>query len=55
MFSMLFFILRIDKDIIDETTVNRSNSDMNTEFIRYMKCVGAFVKPKDRRRYSNKP
>jgi hypothetical protein len=29
------------------TTTNLSNSGMNTEFIRYMKCVGAFVNPND--------
>jgi hypothetical protein len=33
------------------TTTNLSNSDMNTEFMRYMKCAGAFVSPKDMTRY----
>jgi hypothetical protein len=28
---------------------------MNTEFIRYMKCVGALVRPKDMIRYSYNP
>jgi hypothetical protein len=31
---------------------NLSNSDMNTEFMRYMKCAGAFINPKDMTRYS---
>jgi hypothetical protein len=30
-----------------KTTTNLSNSSINTEFMRYMKCVGAFVNPKD--------
>jgi hypothetical protein len=38
-----------------KTTMNLSNSGMNTKFIKYMKCAGAFVKPKDMTRYSNKP
>jgi hypothetical protein len=28
---------------------------MNTEFIRYIKCVGALVRPKDMTRYSYDP
>jgi hypothetical protein len=28
---------------------------MNTEFIRYMKCAGALVRPKDMTRYSYNP
>jgi hypothetical protein len=30
-----------------KTTTNLSNSGMNTEFIRYMKCAGALVSPND--------
>jgi hypothetical protein len=35
-----------------KTTMNLSNSGMNTEFMRYMKCVDAFVKPNNMTRYS---
>jgi hypothetical protein len=35
-----------------KTTTNLSNSGMNKEFMWYMKCVRAFVKPKDMTRYS---
>jgi hypothetical protein len=31
---------------------NLSNSSMKTKFMRYMKCVGAFVNPEDITRYS---
>jgi hypothetical protein len=30
-----------------KTTINLSNSGMNMEFIRYMKCAGALVNPND--------
>jgi hypothetical protein len=35
-----------------KTMTNLTNSDMNTEFMRYMKCVSAFVNLKDMTRYS---
>jgi hypothetical protein len=35
-----------------KTTKNLSSSDMNTEFIRYMKCAGALVSPNDITKYS---
>jgi hypothetical protein len=35
-----------------KTTTNLSNSGMNTEFIRYMKCAGALVSPNDITKYS---
>jgi hypothetical protein len=38
-----------------KTTMNLSNSGINTDFIRYIKCAGALVSPKDMTRYSNKP
>jgi hypothetical protein len=38
-----------------KTTINLSNSSMNTEFIKYVKWAGAFVNPKDMTRYSNNP
>jgi hypothetical protein len=38
-----------------KTTINMSNSGMNTEFIRYMKCVGALVNPNDITKYSYNP
>jgi hypothetical protein len=34
------------------TRTNLSNSDMNIEFIRYMKCVGALLSPNDITKYS---
>jgi hypothetical protein len=37
------------------TTTNLSNSGIKTEFIRYIKYAGAFVRPKDMTRYSYKP
>jgi hypothetical protein len=36
-------------------TINLSNSDMKTEFMRYMKCTGAFVNPNDLTKYSYRP
>jgi hypothetical protein len=38
-----------------KTTTNLSNSGMNTEFIRYMKCAGALVSPNDITKYSYNP
>jgi hypothetical protein len=35
-----------------KTMINFSNSDMNIEFIRYMKCAGALVSPNDITEYS---
>jgi hypothetical protein len=35
-----------------KTMIDLSNSSMNTEFIRYMKCVGALVYSNDTTRYS---
>jgi hypothetical protein len=35
-----------------KTWSHLSNSDMNTEFIRYMKCADAFVNRNDMTRYS---
>jgi hypothetical protein len=40
---------------LTNTTMNLSSSGMNTEFIKYMKYAGAFVRPKDMTRYSYKP
>ena len=37
------------------TTMNLSNSGMNTKFIRYMKYAEAFVSPKDMTKYSYRP
>jgi hypothetical protein len=34
------------------TMTNLSNSDMNTEFIRYIKCAGALVSPNNITKYS---
>jgi hypothetical protein len=38
-----------------KNTTNLSNSGMNTEFIRYMKYVGALVSPKNITKYSYNP
>jgi hypothetical protein len=38
-----------------KTMMNLTNSGMKTEFIRYMKCAGAFVNPNDMTRYSYRP
>jgi hypothetical protein len=38
-----------------KTTTNLSNSGIKTEFIRYMKNAGAFVRPEDMTRYSYNP
>jgi hypothetical protein len=38
-----------------KTTTNLSDSGINTEFIRYLKWVVAFVNPKDITKYSNNP
>jgi hypothetical protein len=35
-----------------KTMTNLSNSGMKIEFMRYMKCDGAFVNPNDMTRYS---
>jgi hypothetical protein len=38
-----------------KTKTNLSTSGMKTEFMIYMKCVGAFVNKNDITRYSYKP
>jgi hypothetical protein len=38
-----------------KTTTNLSSSGIKTEFMRYMKNTGAFVRPKDITRYSYNP
>jgi hypothetical protein len=38
-----------------KTTTNLSNSSMNTEFSRYMKCAGALVCPNNITKYSYNP
>jgi hypothetical protein len=55
MLCMLFFILGIYQDVIDEATTNLSNSGIKIEFMRYIKNAGAFVRPKDMTRYSYNP
>jgi hypothetical protein len=37
------------------TMTNLSSSSMKTEFMRYMKCAGAFVNPNNMTRYSKRP
>jgi hypothetical protein len=38
-----------------KTMTNLSNSGMNMEFIRYIKCAGALVSPNDITKYSYNP
>jgi hypothetical protein len=38
-----------------KTTINLSNSGMNMEFIKYIKCAGALVSPNDITKYSYNP
>jgi hypothetical protein len=38
-----------------KTTTNFSNSSMNIEFIRYMKCAGALGSPNDITKYAYNP
>jgi hypothetical protein len=52
MFSILLEYIRMSSM---NTTTNLSNSDVKTEFIRYMKCVATFVNPNDMIRYSYNP
>jgi hypothetical protein len=52
---ILFLILGVDQDVINETTINLSSFGMNTEFIRYMKYAGALVNPNDITKYSYNP
>jgi hypothetical protein len=52
---MSFHTLRIHQNIINEHHNKLVHSDMKNEFIRYMKCAGAFVNPNDMTRYSHKP
>jgi hypothetical protein len=52
---MFFHTFRIYQNVINEYHENWFNTGMKTEFIRYMKCAGAFVNPNDMTRYSYKP
>jgi hypothetical protein len=52
---MLFFILRVDQDVVNEDHDKLVPSGMNTEFIRYMKYAGALVSPNDITKYSYNP
>jgi hypothetical protein len=38
-----------------KNTINLSNSDMKTEFMRYVKCADVFVNPNEMTRYSYMP
>jgi hypothetical protein len=51
MLLMLFFILGVDQDVINEDH-DKLLQLMNTEFIRYMKCAGALVSSNDITKYS---
>jgi hypothetical protein len=55
MLLMLFFILGVDQDVMMKSMINLSNSGMNTEFIRYMKCATTLVRPNDITKYSYNP
>jgi hypothetical protein len=43
---MIFVILGVDKDVVNETMTNLCSSSINTLFMRFMKKAGAFVSPK---------
>ena len=47
MFCMLFFVLRVDENVIKITTTNLSKYSMKIEFIKHENVVGALVNPKD--------
>jgi accessory colonization factor AcfC len=49
---MLFHTLQIYQNIINEHHDKLSNSDIKTEFMRYMKCASTFINPNDITRYS---
>jgi hypothetical protein len=55
MLLMFFFSFEYIRMSSMNTMTNLSNSGMNTEFIRYMKCVGALVSPNDITKYSYNP
>ena len=55
MFSILFFYFGEYNISSMNTTTNLSKNSMNTLFIKYIKYVGALVKPKDTNVYSYNP
>ena len=49
---MLFIVLGVYQNIINEHHTNLSNSGIKTEFMSYMKNAGALVRSNDMTRYS---
>jgi hypothetical protein len=45
MLLMPFFIVGVDQDVVNEDHDKLVQPDMNTEFIRYMKCAGGYILP----------
>ena len=54
-FGMVFLIPGINKDVVNENHDKLVKLRINTEFMRYMKYAGAFVRPKDITKYSYNP
>ena len=52
---MLFIVLGVYQNIINEHHYNLSNSGIMTEFMRYIKNARALVRPKDMTGYSYSP
>ena len=52
MLLVLFFILGVDQNIVNEYHNEFIQLGMKTEFIKYIKYAGALVRPKDITRYS---
>ena len=53
--GMLFLVLGIYQDIINEYHHKFVQLHIKTEFMRYMKNAGPLVRPKDMTRYSYNP
>ena len=52
---MLFIVIGVYQNIINEHHYKLVHSGLKTEFMRYVKNAGALVRPKDITRYSYSP
>ena len=52
MFCVLFFVLRVDENVIKINPTNLSKYFMKTKFIKRKNVAGALVNPKDMTVYS---
>jgi hypothetical protein len=52
MLFMLFILFEYTSMSSMKTIMDSSNSGMNMEFMRYMKCASTFVNPNNMTRYS---